>query len=68
MASDSDPAFAATARQAADGQRVFVHPLSLKCLLHHYGGYLRLPQVPLPCVCVCVCVLPTTMAFAAGRR
>ena len=34
--------------QAGDGQRVFVHPMSMKCLLHHYGGYLRLPQVPCP--------------------
>ena len=34
--------------QAKDGQRVFVHPLSMKCLLHHHGGYLRLPQVAPP--------------------
>ncbi|KAK1428990.1 hypothetical protein QVD17_11189 [Tagetes erecta] len=30
--------------QAADGQHLILHPLSMKCLLHHYGSYDRLPQ------------------------
>lgn len=30
--------------QAADGQHLILHPLNMKCLLHHYGSYDRLPQ------------------------
>ncbi|GBG69527.1 hypothetical protein CBR_g4363 [Chara braunii] len=30
--------------QAADGQSIFLHPLSMKCLLHHYGSPEALPQ------------------------
>lgn len=30
--------------QAADGQHVILHPLNMKCLLHHYGTYDNLPQ------------------------
>ncbi|GKB04280.1 RING finger protein 10 isoform X2, partial [Tanacetum coccineum] len=29
---------------AADGQHLILHPLNMKCLLHHYGSYDRLPQ------------------------
>jgi hypothetical protein len=29
--------------QASDGQSVFLHPLSMKCLLQHYGSYEALP-------------------------
>ncbi|KAH9329197.1 hypothetical protein KI387_001305 [Taxus chinensis] len=29
--------------QAADGQLVVLHPLNMKCLLHHYGSYDLLP-------------------------
>ncbi|KAI7754120.1 hypothetical protein M8C21_014864 [Ambrosia artemisiifolia] len=30
--------------QAADGQHLILHPLNMKCLVHHYGSYDRLPQ------------------------
>ncbi len=30
--------------QAADGERSFMHPLSMRCLLEQYGGYTELPQ------------------------
>ncbi|KAI3463149.1 hypothetical protein Pfo_019812 [Paulownia fortunei] len=30
--------------QAVDGQHLILHPLSMKCLLHHYGSYERLPN------------------------
>ncbi|KAL4568101.1 hypothetical protein LXL04_023702 [Taraxacum kok-saghyz] len=30
--------------QAADGQHLILHPLNMKCLLHHYGTYDNLPQ------------------------
>ncbi|PWA75581.1 Zinc finger, C3HC4 RING-type [Artemisia annua] len=30
--------------QAADGQHLILHPLNMKCLLHHYGSYDMLPQ------------------------
>ncbi|KAL0461800.1 UNVERIFIED_CONTAM: RING finger protein 10 [Sesamum latifolium] len=29
---------------AADGQHIILHPLCMKCLLHHYGCYERLPN------------------------
>nr|CAD1836669.1 unnamed protein product [Ananas comosus var. bracteatus] len=29
--------------QVADGQHLILHPLNMKCLLHHYGGYDILP-------------------------
>lgn len=29
--------------QAADGQHLILHPLNMKCLLHHYGSYDMLP-------------------------
>ncbi|KAL6587071.1 hypothetical protein OROMI_000049 [Orobanche minor] len=30
--------------QAIDGQHLILHPLSMKCLLHHYGNYENLPN------------------------
>lgn len=30
--------------QAADGQPVILHPLNMKCLIQHYGGYESLPS------------------------
>ncbi|XP_051117245.1 uncharacterized protein LOC127241980 [Andrographis paniculata] len=30
--------------QAIDGQHIILHPLNMKCLLHHYGSYERLPD------------------------
>ncbi|KAK4798333.1 hypothetical protein SAY86_030659 [Trapa natans] len=30
--------------QAVDGQNIILHPLSMKCLLHHYGSYDMLPH------------------------
>ncbi|KAL8248637.1 hypothetical protein R6Q59_005505 [Mikania micrantha] len=30
--------------QAIDGQYLILHPLNMKCLLHHYGSYDMLPQ------------------------
>lgn len=30
--------------QAIDGQHLILHPLNMKCLLHHYGGYDKLPN------------------------
>ncbi|KAM0006353.1 putative RING-finger protein Mag2/Rnf10 [Helianthus debilis subsp. tardiflorus] len=30
--------------QAADGQHLILHPLNMRCLVHHYGSYDRLPQ------------------------
>ncbi|XP_027350497.1 RING finger protein 10 isoform X2 [Abrus precatorius] len=30
--------------QAADGQHLILHPLNMKCLLHHYGSYDMLPH------------------------
>ncbi|KAL0424181.1 UNVERIFIED_CONTAM: RING finger protein 10 [Sesamum radiatum] len=30
--------------QAVDGQHIILHPLCMKCLLHHYGCYERLPN------------------------
>lgn len=30
--------------QAVDGQHLILHPLNLKCLLHHYGSYDMLPH------------------------
>ncbi|XP_077229831.1 RING/U-box superfamily protein [Tasmannia lanceolata] len=30
--------------QAADGQHLILHPLNMKCLLHHYGSYDLLPS------------------------
>ncbi|XP_057868844.2 uncharacterized protein LOC131075912 [Cryptomeria japonica] len=33
--------------QAADGQLLVLHPLNMKCLLHHYGSYESLP----PSIC-----------------
>ncbi|CAH9125159.1 unnamed protein product [Cuscuta epithymum] len=30
--------------QAADGQHLIIHPLNMKCLLHYYGNYDRLPN------------------------
>ncbi|RVW45252.1 RING finger protein 10 [Vitis vinifera] len=30
--------------QAVDGQHLILHPLNMKCLLHHYGGYAFLPN------------------------
>ncbi|GLT68725.1 hypothetical protein SLA2020_409310 [Shorea laevis] len=30
--------------QAVDGQHIILHPLNMKCLLHHYGTYDLLPQ------------------------
>lgn len=30
--------------QAVDGQHLILHPINLKCLLHHYGSYDRLPH------------------------
>ncbi|XP_071701669.1 uncharacterized protein [Rutidosis leptorrhynchoides] len=30
--------------QAADGQHLILHPFNMKCFLHHYGSYERLPQ------------------------
>lgn len=30
--------------QAVDGQHLILHPFSMKCLLHHYGSYERLPD------------------------
>ncbi|XP_057437601.1 uncharacterized protein LOC130729782 [Lotus japonicus] len=29
---------------AADGQHLILHPLNMKCLLHHYGSYDTLPH------------------------
>ena len=29
--------------QAGDGQWVFINPLNLKCLIHHYGDYEACP-------------------------
>ncbi|XVE84238.1 hypothetical protein DITRI_Ditri16bG0154700 [Diplodiscus trichospermus] len=30
--------------QAVDGQHIILHPLNVKCLLHHYGSYDSLPN------------------------
>ncbi|KAJ0429161.1 putative RING-finger protein Mag2/Rnf10 [Helianthus annuus] len=30
--------------QAADGQHLILQPLNMRCLVHHYGSYDRLPQ------------------------
>ncbi|KAL9241811.1 hypothetical protein vseg_015876 [Gypsophila vaccaria] len=30
--------------QAVDGQPIILHPLNMKCLLHHYGSYDQLPS------------------------
>ncbi|TYJ13839.1 hypothetical protein E1A91_A10G076700v1 [Gossypium mustelinum] len=30
--------------QAVDGQHIILHPLNVKCLLHHYGSYGSLPH------------------------
>ncbi|KAA8530055.1 hypothetical protein F0562_004764 [Nyssa sinensis] len=30
--------------QAVDGQHIILHPLNMKCLLHHYGSYDMLPH------------------------
>ncbi|KAK2968813.1 hypothetical protein RJ640_028206 [Escallonia rubra] len=30
--------------QVVDGQHLILHPLNMKCLLHHYGCYDKLPQ------------------------
>jgi hypothetical protein len=30
--------------QAVDGQHLILHPLNMKCLLHHYGSYENLPN------------------------
>lgn len=30
--------------QAVDGQHLILHPINLKCLLHHYGSYDKLPH------------------------
>ncbi|KAL4387548.1 hypothetical protein GQ457_09G008550 [Hibiscus cannabinus] len=30
--------------QAVDGQHIILHPLNVKCLLHHYGSYDLLPH------------------------
>ncbi|KAL2636037.1 hypothetical protein R1flu_007516 [Riccia fluitans] len=30
--------------QSADGQSLILHPLNVKCLLHHYGSYEALPD------------------------
>ncbi|XP_065866313.1 uncharacterized protein [Euphorbia lathyris] len=30
--------------QAVDGQHLILHPLNMKCLLHHYGSYDKLPH------------------------
>ncbi|KAK9272078.1 hypothetical protein L1049_002447 [Liquidambar formosana] len=30
--------------QAVDGQHLILHPLNMKCLLHHYGNYEMLPH------------------------
>ncbi|XP_031382011.1 RING finger protein 10 [Punica granatum] len=30
--------------QAVDGQNIILHPLNMKCLLHHYGSYDMLPH------------------------
>lgn len=30
--------------QAADGQHMILHPLNMKCLLHHYGSHDMLPH------------------------
>ncbi|KAL7135958.1 hypothetical protein ABFS83_11G133600 [Erythranthe nasuta] len=30
--------------QAVDGQHIILHPLSMRCLLHHYGSYEGLPN------------------------
>ncbi|XP_076895913.1 uncharacterized protein LOC143548704 [Bidens hawaiensis] len=30
--------------QAVDGQHLILHPLNMKCLLHHFGSYDKLPQ------------------------
>ncbi|KAM1918551.1 hypothetical protein FF1_023187 [Malus domestica] len=30
--------------QAADGQHIIIHPLNMKCLLHHYGSHDMLPH------------------------
>ncbi|BFI29806.1 hypothetical protein MPTK2_3g06120 [Marchantia polymorpha subsp. ruderalis] len=30
--------------QSADGQTLILHPLNVKCLLHHYGSYEALPD------------------------
>ncbi|TYH48822.1 hypothetical protein ES332_D10G094500v1 [Gossypium tomentosum] len=30
--------------QAVDGQHIILHPLNVKCLLHHYGSYDSLPH------------------------
>ncbi|KAG8366757.1 hypothetical protein BUALT_Bualt16G0000900 [Buddleja alternifolia] len=30
--------------QVVDGQHLILHPLNMKCLLHHYGSYERLPN------------------------
>jgi hypothetical protein len=37
------PHFCGVTVQASDGQSVFLHPLSMKCLLQHYGSYEALP-------------------------
>ncbi|KAK6153176.1 hypothetical protein DH2020_012815 [Rehmannia glutinosa] len=31
-------------KMAVDGQHLILHPLSMKCLLHHYGNYESLPN------------------------
>ncbi|KAI4387885.1 hypothetical protein MLD38_000275 [Melastoma candidum] len=30
--------------QAVDGQNIILHPLNMKCLLHHWGSYVLLPN------------------------
>lgn len=50
--------------QAVDGQHLILHPLNIKCLLHHYGSYSRLPHR----ICGKIVQLETVTQSEAMRR
>ncbi|KAM7464809.1 hypothetical protein LguiB_012371 [Lonicera macranthoides] len=50
--------------QAVDGQHLILHPLNMKCLLHHYGSYENLPHR----ICGKILQLETVTQSEAMRR
>ncbi|KAK6928595.1 Zinc finger, C3HC4 RING-type [Dillenia turbinata] len=50
--------------QVVDGQHIILHPLNMKCLLHHYGSYDMLP----PRICGKVLQLEIVTQSEAMRR
>lgn len=50
--------------QAADGQLLVLHPLNMKCLLHHYGSYDSLP----PSICGRILELETVTQTEGMRK